>query len=77
MKGPSTQRYSGQTSAAAAKIDAPACPRVVFGVNHQHADAPHPVALLLARRERPRRRRADQRDELAAPCMSGKEHCEG
>ena len=30
------------------------------------------------RRERPRcRRTAEQRDELAAPCMSGKEHCEG
>ena len=23
------------------------------------------------------RRAAEQRDELAAPCMSGKEHCEG
>jgi hypothetical protein len=34
--------------------------------------------LLRARRERPRRRRAtEQRDELAPPCMSGKEHCEG
>jgi hypothetical protein len=32
-----------------------------------HADAPHPLALLRARRERPRRRRtAEQRDELAA-----------
>src|SRR5262245_15341402 len=35
---------------------------------HQHADAPHPLALLRARRERPSRRRpAEQRDELAAP----------
>src|SRR5262249_9431195 len=34
--------------------------------------------LLRARRERPRRRRAaEKRDELAAPCMSRKEHCEG
>src|SRR5262249_43124 len=33
---------------------------------HQHADAPHPLALLRARRERPRRRAAEQRDELAA-----------
>ena len=44
----------------------------------QHADAPHALALLRARRERPRRRRAaEQRDELAAPCMSGKQHSEG
>jgi len=34
--------------------------------------------LLRPRCERPRGRRAgEQRDELAAPCMSGKEHCEG
>jgi hypothetical protein len=34
--------------------------------------------LLRAHRQRPRRcRAADQRDERAAPCMSGKEHCEG
>src|SRR5215510_14602582 len=32
---------------------------------HQHADAPHPFALLRARRERPRRRAAVQRHELA------------
>ena len=33
---------------------------------HEHADAPHPLALLRARRERPRSRRAaEQRDELA------------
>ena len=33
----------------------------------EHADAPHPLGLLRARRERPRRRRAaEQRDELAA-----------
>jgi len=39
---------------------------------------PHLTGLLRARRERPRRRRAaQQRDELAASCMSGKEHCEG
>jgi len=32
----------------------------------EHADAPHPFALLRARRERPRRRgAAEQRDELA------------
>ena len=34
----------------------------------EHADAPHPLALLRARRERPRRRRtAEKRDELAPP----------
>jgi hypothetical protein len=33
--------------------------------------------LLRARRERPRDRAAEKRDELAASCMSGKEHCEG
>jgi hypothetical protein len=33
---------------------------------HQHTDPPHPLALLRARRERPRRSRAaEQRDELA------------
>jgi len=30
------------------------------------ADAPHSLALLRARRERPRRGAAEQRDELAA-----------
>ena len=35
------------------------------------------IGLLRARRERPRRRAAEQRNELAPPCMSGKEHCEG
>ena len=34
-------------------------------------------SLLRARHERPRRRAAEQRDERAPPCMSGKEHCEG
>jgi hypothetical protein len=39
--------------------------------NHRHR------RLLRARRERPRRRRgAGQRDELAALCMSGKQHSE-
>jgi len=34
--------------------------------------------LLRARRQRPRSRgAAEERDEGAAPCMSGKEHCEG
>ena len=40
--------------------------RIVGSHAHQHADAPHPLALLRPRRERPRRRRAaEQRDELA------------
>jgi hypothetical protein len=38
---------------------------VALGKAHQHADPPHPVALLRARCERPRRRAADERDELA------------
>jgi hypothetical protein len=34
--------------------------------------------IAILRRERPRRcRAAEQRDELAPPCMSRKEHCEG
>jgi hypothetical protein len=34
---------------------------------HEHADATHPIRLLRARRERPRRgRAAEQRDELAS-----------
>ena len=40
--------------------------RIVRGQRHEHADAPHPLALLRARRERPRRRAAEERDELAA-----------
>src|SRR5262249_50878714 len=41
--------------------------RIIGGVIHEHADAPHALALLRARRERPCRRRAtEQRDELAA-----------
>ena len=42
--------------------------RIVRGCGQEHADAPHPLGLLRARRERPRRRRAaEQRDELAPP----------
>src|SRR5262245_56258928 len=33
---------------------------------HEHADPPHALALLRARRERPHRRAAEQRDETAA-----------
>src|SRR5262245_48415405 len=42
--------------------------RVVRGKRREHADAPHTLALLPSRRDRPRSRRAaEQRDELAAP----------
>jgi hypothetical protein len=52
--------------------------RIVLGQAHQHPDAPHPLRLLRARRERPRcRRAAEKGDEHAAFCMTGKEHCEG
>src|SRR5262249_32931919 len=41
--------------------------RIVRGEIHEHADAPDALALLRARRERPRgRRAAEQRYELAA-----------
>src|SRR5262249_59641429 len=33
---------------------------------HEHADPPHALPLLRARRERPRGRAAEQRDEVAA-----------
>src|SRR5262245_7023186 len=43
------------------------CFRVALEKAHQHTDPPHPLALLRAPRERPRRRRAaEERDELAA-----------
>jgi hypothetical protein len=38
--------------------------RIVGRQGQQHADPPHPVALLRPRRERPcRRRAAEQRDD--------------
>jgi hypothetical protein len=41
------------------------------------ASRSHVPVLSNPRRERTRgRRAAEQRDELAAPCMTGKEHCE-
>jgi hypothetical protein len=43
----------------------------------QERDAPHPLGLLRARRDRPRHRAAERCDELAPLCMTGKEHCEG
>src|SRR5262252_3748312 len=40
--------------------------RMVCGCGQEHADAPHPLARLRARRERPRCPAAEQRDELAS-----------
>ena len=34
---------------------------------HEHADAPHPLALLRARGKRPRRRRATEKTEKFPP----------
>ena len=40
---------------------------VALGIAHQHADPPHALGLLRARRERPRSCRApEERDEVAA-----------
>jgi hypothetical protein len=33
---------------------------IVFVAGHEHADAPHAIALLRPRRERPRRRAAKE-----------------
>src|SRR5262245_4766521 len=41
--------------------------RLGFRITHQHADAPHALGLLRGRRDRPRRRAAEQRNELAPP----------
>src|SRR5215472_6240074 len=40
--------------------------RTALAYNHQHADPPHTLGLLRVRRERPRRRAAQHRHELAA-----------
>src|SRR6516165_11416585 len=41
--------------------------RVYRRVRHQNSDPAHPLALLRARREGPRRRAAEQRDEVPPP----------
>jgi hypothetical protein len=46
--------------------DAGLCFRVIRGRGYEHADAPHALALLRTRRERPCRRAAEQGDELAS-----------
>src|SRR5258705_13352918 len=44
-----------------------ACPSASLAARYmKHADSAHPLALLRPRRERPHRRAAEQRDELAA-----------
>src|SRR5262249_51867318 len=48
------------------RCDAALSFRIVRGERHEHSDAPHLLALLRPRRQRPRRRAAEQRDELAA-----------
>ena len=45
--------------------DAARCFGIVRGQVHQHADAPHPLALLRACGKRPYRGAAEQSDELA------------
>jgi hypothetical protein len=40
---------------------------IVFVAQHEHADPPHPVALLRPRRYRQRRRAPEPRDELPPP----------
>src|SRR5262249_8131053 len=40
--------------------------RIVRGEVHEHADPPDAARLLRARRERPRCRAAEQRDEIAS-----------
>ena len=41
--------------------------RIVLGERHEHADAPHPLRRLRPCGERPRRRAAEKRDEIASP----------
>jgi hypothetical protein len=44
------------------------CFRIVGGQDHEHADPPHPLGLLSARRERPGRSgAANERDEFPPP----------
>src|SRR5262245_5713550 len=43
---------------------------IVRSGGQDYADEPHPLGLLRARRQRPRRRRAEQRDEVAPPHQS-------
>jgi len=47
--------------------DPTGCVRIACSEAHQYTNAPHPLRPLRARRERPRCRAAEQRDELASP----------
>jgi hypothetical protein len=38
---------------------------IILRIVHQHCDPAHPLALLRARRDRPRRRAAEERYEVA------------
>jgi hypothetical protein len=49
---------------------------IVSGQIHEHANAPHRLPLLRTRRNRPRRRTADQRDERT-PGASSLDHLVG
>src|SRR6266550_7790237 len=40
---------------------------IILRIVHQHCDPAHPLALLRARRERPRRHAAEKLNELAPP----------
>jgi hypothetical protein len=46
------------------------CSRRILFQRHDHADAPHSLALLCTHRKGPRRRAAKQRDERAAVAHS-------
>jgi hypothetical protein len=43
------------------------CFWIILGIGREHADPAHALALLRARRERPRRRAAKQDDDLTPP----------
>jgi len=45
--------------------------QVALGACHQHINPPHPLRLLRARGEGPRRRACERRDELAPPQIIG------
>jgi len=45
--------------------------RIIGREIHEHADAPHPLALLRARRKRPRRRAAATGPSLVLMVASG------
>src|SRR6516225_2560115 len=52
--------------------------RIALHKAHEHADQPYPVRLLRTREKRPCNRGATkERNELAPPCMSRKQHSEG